>query len=274
MDFDLLHAGCYRHKQEGRQYHRCEFIALNISGRLYSRSRTPSGRMIAFASQASIGLLPRGVMTDFAYSEKRENYVLQCNIQGLRWQEENDFTELEYSGSVIRLPFYVPLSQARCFELREKFITAVEFFNRADPLSLFAAEQIGRELLSELALESMKSTPTLADRYRAAIDNDLNFSYSLAELAVKEGYSPAHARRCFTARFGIDPKIYRNRRRLNFIMGMLAQSKYAIKEIADAAGMKNVTHLYTFLQKECGQTPGALRRNLGAASENKTINND
>jgi methylphosphotriester-DNA--protein-cysteine methyltransferase len=47
---------------------------------------------------------------------------------------------------------------------------------------------------------------------------------------------------------------------------MLAQSKYAVKEIADAAGMKNVTHLYAFLQKECGQTPGALRRNLGAAN--------
>ena len=266
MNFKLLHAGCYRHKQTGSQYHRCEFLALNVSGRLYSRSRTPSGRVIPFTSQASLGLLPRGLSTDFSYGENRENYVIQCDIPSLRWQEENDFMELEYSGSFIRLPFHVPLSPARCFELREKFITAVELFNKADPPSLFAAEQISRELLGELAMESMKTAPTLADRYRAAIDDDRNFRCTLAELARQVGYSPAHARRCFTAHFGIDPKLYRNRRRLNFIMGMLAQSKYAVKEIADAAGMKNVTHLYAFLQKECGQTPGALRRNLGAAN--------
>ena len=269
MNFHLICAGCYRHKQQSRQFHRYEFLVLNVSGREYSYSSTPSGRQFTPRQlQASFGLLPRNIQTDFSYNENRENYVIQCDIPELRWNEENDFQELEHSGSIIRLPFCIPLSPARCFELREKFAMAADLFERADPLSLFAAEQIGRELLGELALESMKHSQTLADRYREIIGNDRNFSHTLAELAHQLGCTPAHARRSFAARFGIDPKIYRNRKRLHFIMSMLAQDRFAVKEIADAAGMKNVTHLYAFLQKECGQTPGMLRRTLGAVSAN------
>jgi transcriptional regulator GlxA family with amidase domain len=36
-----------------------------------------------------------------------------------------------------------------------------------------------------------------------------------------------------------------------------------MKEIADLAGMKNVTHLHKFIQTQCGMTPKQLRRTLG-----------
>ena len=36
-----------------------------------------------------------------------------------------------------------------------------------------------------------------------------------------------------------------------------------MKEIADASGMRNVTHLHKFIRQKCGMTPKQLRNSLG-----------
>ena len=266
MKFRLIHAGAYTMKQHGKQYHDWEFIGLSISGRVFSRTKLPSGKIVESQGNGkpTFGMSPRGIESEFFYGENRENYVLICDIPGLRRLEEEQVQELDFNGTTIRFPWSIKVSHARCFELKERFIKAVELFNRADPASLFAAEQISRELLGELATEnSVSLMQSPAEKLRKAIDEDCFFQKTLTELAVQCGYSLQHARRTFTAQFGVEPNAYRNRRRLNRIMELLAQSRYVPKEVAEAVGMKNVTHLYAFLKRECGKTPGELSRILG-----------
>ena len=44
---------------------------------------------------------------------------------------------------------------------------------------------------------------------------------------------------------------------------LIDQNELSLKEIADAVGMRNVTHLYAFVRERCQVTPGELQKQRG-----------
>ena len=107
------------------------------------------------------------------------------------------------------------------------------------------------------------SPPSPAARLRAFIDADRNFQSSLKELSRDIGATPGHLRRLFQEEFRISPGEYRARRRLGRILELIDQNDLSLKEIADAVGMRNVTHLHAFVRERCQVTPGELQKQRG-----------
>lgn len=273
MQFDLIHAGRYAVKQKSSQVTEKVFMILTVSGLENGNLYYPSGRHLFQNENLSLNLIPQGFKIDFSYNEKRENFVIICNIPELKWSESKAFAELEHCGTLIKMPFHINLSQARCFALRERFIQIIALQNASIPSSFFAAEQQSVALLGEFASAEMRTEfPAIADiaeKFRQAIDDDVHFHDSLSKICARIGSSLVHARRLFRSKYRIDPGAYRSKRKLSRIMELLNQSSLSPKEIAEEVGMKNVTHLYSFLHKHCGQPPGSLRKRIWENRENR-----
>lgn len=266
MNFKLLHAGRYTLAQTDSQTTEKVFLVLNLSGLEWGNCYFPSGERVCRNANASLALIPPGFTLDFCYNDQRENFVLVCDIPELTWSESNRCAELEHVGTRLKLPFYIPLSPARSFRLGEKFSRIIAMQNKSLPSALFAAEQQSASLLGEYATEELhhELSPTdgLAEKIRACIDNDVHFHDSLTVICGKIGVSNVHARRCFKHKYNIPPSAYRSKLKVNRIMELLSQSSLSPKEIAGEVGMKNVTHLHSFLKNECGQSPGSLRKSI------------
>ncbi len=146
-------------------------------------------------------------------------------------------------------------------ELRKAFSEIRSLFKSQLPENIFRAELLSASLLSELMAEKREQRPPdTAERFKEKIDGDPAFRKDLRELCAEIGYSPEHARKCFMDRYLVEPGEYRARLRLQLIMEKLSHTDMTLKEIADAVGMKHVSHLHIFLRKRCRLTPKQLLR--------------
>ena len=267
MKIQLINAGCYTQRQYYRQIPECVFIMLVVSGVEYFRVSDPSGSSLGTLGNFALAIIPEGFAIDFGFSEKRENFTISCRLPELHWDSTGQLS-LPYEEASLLFPWHIVLAPEKCAHLREIFSRITSLFAAAMPAERFAAEQLTRSILSEfvLARQSEQSRkPDAAERFKAAIDSDKEFRSNLQELSQKCGLSLGHLRKCFTCRYRVEPGEYRARLRLNQIFRLLGESDLTLKEVADAVGMKNVTHLCMFLKARCDMTPGQLRKQYRSA---------
>lgn len=265
MEFKLYHADVYRRPEKFCQTLSCHFLGLNVSGLIYSRltfgaNQVPI-RTTEHPRNPVLALTPAGSQNDFCYGAKRENWVIQCNIPALRYRAGDAFTTLEENGRKFMMPLFREISHEKMLELRKVFSEIRSLFKSQLPENIFRAELLSAALLSELMAEKPEQKiPDTAERFKEKIDGDPAFRKDLRELCAEIGYSPEHARKCFTERYLVEPGEYRARLRLQLIMEKLSHTDMTLKEIADAVGMKHVSHLHIFLKKRCQMTPKQLLR--------------
>ena len=173
---------------------------------------------------------------------------------------------LRHHGTDLTLQRQLKLTQEQTFHFRSIYERIIGLMQSQLPGNIFAAEQLTAGIVAELAANETARNlpehyqPDLADRLKQALDADREIGVTLQEHCRKLGYSPEYARRCFNRKFNIDPQEYRLRLRLEYIFRLMNMRSYSMKEIADLAGMKNVTHLHSFIRKRCGMTPRELAK--------------
>lgn len=265
-DLQLIHAGKYDFAQRSRQTTHGTFLSLTVSGQEYSRSYTPGGKPYLIGHNDFLSLTPPGCSIDFSYSRKRENFVLICDIPSLAFNEDESAISIAYCDTRIPLLPGKKLETAETLHLRSIFERIIQLKSSPVPANIFIAEQLCGRLLAELAIPDSPSTDKTrqdpAEQLKISLDNDLHFCKSLTAHAHAIGYSPEHLRRCFIHKYNIDPREYRLRRKLDRVFLLLNDRKLSMKEIAGELGMKNVTHLYSFIRQRCGSTPVKLQKKL------------
>ena len=266
MQLKLIHAGRYDYEQRYSQITHAVFIGLNVSGLVSYKAYSPSGKYFCSAENNTLTMIPPGTRVDFAFNNKRENFVLICDIPDLAFDSSESFMFIRKGESNIQLQPVKKLDPAETLYFRSIFERVIRLKDSPVPANIFLAEAICGSLLAEFAVSEptweINSRIDPVVKYKDLIDKDLSFSESLHEHCRKLGYSPEHLRRCFIEKFGIEPREYRLRRRLDRIFLLLNDPELTVKEIADAVGMKSVTHLHAFLRQRCGMTPGELQKKL------------
>lgn len=104
--------------------------------------------------------------------------------------------------------------------------------------------------------------PALAKRLARIIEETLETSCKVSDLADRAGLSRSHFSRAFSNTFGIAPRPYIVSRRVARARTMLTDTDMSATEIAMRCGFANPSHLTTAFRKELGLTPTDYRRAL------------
>ena len=266
MFLKLLHAGRYTHPQRSTQVTQGWFLSLTVSGCEYYRNTDPEGRVyLEQASGYRLALIPPGYTCDFCFNDKRENFVLICSIPALICDPAEEFLTLEHNNNLIRLRRFIQPDREQMLRYRTVFERVIELKNSLLPGNIFMAEALCVELCAELAVREEVHTAadvriSPGEMLKRALDKDENFALNLADHCRKLGFSPAYVRRCFTRLYGIEPQEYRLRRKFEKICLLLNDPELNSKEIAEAVGMKNITHLHAFIRQRSGMTVRQLAK--------------
>jgi AraC-like DNA-binding protein len=77
--------------------------------------------------------------------------------------------------------------------------------------------------------------------------------------ALAGGLSPSQLDRLFVAQFGVTPRVYRNRKKLEAACAALEGSRASVKEIGYRLGFRQATHFTAWFRRHQGQSPRAYR---------------
>lgn len=85
--------------------------------------------------------------------------------------------------------------------------------------------------------------------------NHLKTDFSLDEAAAKSFISPTYFRRLFKSEFGISPKQYVIKRRINYAASLILTGYYSLQEIAEKCGYTDYKHFSAEFKKLLGVSP-------------------
>jgi AraC-like DNA-binding protein len=78
-------------------------------------------------------------------------------------------------------------------------------------------------------------------------------------VARAAGLSQSHLERLFTARYGITPRHFFERRRANVARQLIETTTAPIKEIAFRLGFSTLAHFSTWFRRSTGESPRQAR---------------
>jgi AraC-like DNA-binding protein len=102
--------------------------------------------------------------------------------------------------------------------------------------------------------------PWRARRLVAHIDERVAGRVSVAELARLTGLSNGHFGRAFKQTFGVAPRTFLRRRRIEFAQGMMLRTDLTLSQIALRCGLFDQPHLSKMFRSVVGEIPSAWRR--------------
>ncbi len=265
MHLELINISRFTGKQYYVQHLNCSFLMLTLSGLEYGRLYAPGGTLTEKVSNGSLQLVPPGFRYEFSFNEKRENYTALCCLPEVTWNGTLLRQEFSDGNRTISLALSRELTPEQQKEFKQRFQQAAAAASQPLPAQRFAAELILAGIVAELALPQIpqkEELPAAVDACRQAFAQDRRFQRTFREIAQEIGLSQVHLRRLFLRFCQTDPGEYRAQLRFRYVTELLRDTDLALKEVADAAGMRNVTHLHAFVKKHSGLTPAKLRRNL------------
>lgn len=266
MNLNIEHVGQYTRPETYQQTTELCHIGLGLTGLDYMRLFVPgcdAPQELSGADLPWFTLLPPGVRIDFRFGRHRENWVIQCRLPELELEPGEFRSRFLSEGVSLPVPLVHSLRMEDALEYRERFRRIRASWQGGTPADRLAAGLSSAGILGELFAGKFRENEepeTPAARFRAAIDGDVRFRKTLAELSREAGASPGYLRKCFREAYRIEPAEYRARRRMGRIIELIGRSTFGFKEIAEEVGMRHVTHLNAFVREHCGATPGELRK--------------
>lgn len=198
--------------------------------------------------------------------------VHSCNpVQGSGWAYRMFYLEPEWftaiaadlSGKQSGLPrFAAPLVDDA--ELYDKLLELARTIEEdAERLEKESAAHEAFSLLLERHCAVVPENPAGEGREeietaKALLDERLEESLALEELAQKCGLSRHHLLRAFKRETGLPPHAWRNQRRIQLARRLLGEGQ-PIAEVALATGFTDQSHFTTAFRKVVGATPGQYR---------------
>ena len=274
MEFNVTYLCHLTYPERLVQTTHTEFLLLCLSGLDYMRFTPPGGgQQLAFdaAQLPFLALLPRGTVIDFSFNERRENLVAIGNVQGIQTVPGHCMVQFSMEHGLLQFPFARSLPPQKARHLREAFLRIGELRATGLPANAAAADCLATGICAEWMAQPnarpMDDSP--AERLRQAIQTDMSFQRPMRDIYREAGASAPVLRRAFQNAYQIAPEEFRLRMKMDRILDLIDQNNLALKEIAAAVGMRNVTHLHAFVRQRCGMSPGTLQRQRqGIASVN------
>ena len=266
MELRIITCREYREKQQYVQKTQSVLLSLNVSGVEHMNILTPDGTPAGSVGNFSMVLIPPEFQLDFAFNGKRENYAALFCLDSLTWNAVSRIIELKQQNQIIELGPSVPVPPDRMNQLKEQFERVCVLSQSAIPADNGLAELFLTGILAEYAeifrRDSGQEVPVPVEQLKNAIDADTGFRRTMKEIMADFPYTEFHLRKLFRKYYQTHPVEYRARLRLKRIQKLMLDPRLSLKEIADAVGMKHITHLNLFIRKRCGLTPKQLRDNL------------
>ncbi len=267
--FTLLSCGCYTFAQKGEQLLNNFMLSLSVSGLAARQVYAPGGKLLESYDRKRDGsypytlcLRPPGVRLRFEFDANRENWVIVFGETPLEYQAATGRIWLNHRQEKIPLHASCRLEAAEFDAVRDGFRRIRTLRTAALPGDFYRSELIAGELVARLLPEPRPETLPPEQQLRLLIEQDVHCRKKLVALARQVGRHRDALRRRFCDAFGCTPGEYRDRLRLRQIADWMLHSDLSMKEIADLAGMKNVSHLNAFFGRLTGGTPGAYKRAL------------
>ncbi len=260
----IISSGVYREVERAHQIIPAPWISFGISGLARETVYDPDGNFYSGFDASETPFRPRliagvpGFKVDFEYDESRENWVVIFD-GALHYDPRDRQHYLDYDGRHLPIPRCVLLEPGEIEPMRCVFRRITEYFFSTIPRNLLTAEMMTASLLQRF-LQVPQAEDDAVESLRKRIDADCRWEKSIAAHCGELGCGRDRLRQLFEARYKIAPGEYRIRKRLQEIMRLFAYSTLSLKEIADAVGMKNATHLNQLIRERYGKTPSALCR--------------
>ena len=102
--------------------------------------------------------------------------------------------------------------------------------------------------------------PWRARRLLGYFDAHLAGRVSVADLARLSGLSTGHFSRAFKQTFGVPPRTFFRRRRIEFAQGIMLRTDLTLSQVALRCGLFDQPHLSKVFRSVVGETPSAWRR--------------
>ncbi len=266
MDLRIMNCRAYREKQQYVQKIQCVLLSLIVSGVEHMNILMPDGTPAGSVGNLSMILIPPGFQLEFEFNAQRENYTALFHLDSPTWNPVSRKIEFRQRDQIIELAPSVPVPPDRMNQLKEQFERVCVLSQSAIPADNALAELFLTGILAEYAeifrRDSGQDVPVPVEQLKKAIDADTGFRRTMKEIMADFPYTEFHLRKLFRKYYQTHPVEYRARLRLNRIQKLMLDPKLPLKEIADAVGMKHITHLNLFIRKRCGLTPKQLRDNL------------
>jgi AraC-like DNA-binding protein len=198
-----------------------------------------------------------GMVIHFKTTKDRENGYIEFNADIVR-KGRPGFVELKEGDYWIEVPCALTLSASETSFLQDEFEMLQKAWAVPIPLNLF---KIKAGIIGLLRLFIERSEPTWteglspAQKLRRLIDEDTQFTCSLAVLSRQCGFSSDHMRKLFRERYHISPQAYRHRQRMGRAMDLMVSSESSLPQIATKTGFHHVTHFCTSFKKAFHMTP-------------------
>ena len=139
-----------------------------------------------------------------------------------------------------------------------------------DPVQLFEQQISFLQLLS--LLQSQQYSPDLkfsiTERLHNYIDKHFIEDIRLGDLAKQYSYSPSHMTRCFNEAYGLSPKQYVKKLRVQKAARLLTYTDRPVQTIGDECGFNISSYFIKQFKKEYGMTPSQYRMNANTRDSN------
>lgn len=173
---------------------------------------------------------------------------------------------LRSAGTAIDLPLLRSVGQAAAW--RERFAPLVRLWSRGGAHSLSdrlrASGILATALADWLGAGRGNGSTQGAGRVRSLLDelatSPVDLHLGVAQLAQRCRMGEAAFRRAFRTATGASPRRWLERRRVEAVLGMLADPRVAVAHAAQVAGYDDPFHFARVVRRITGCAPSALRR--------------
>ena len=261
----ILNAGVYRHAQKSSQTVQAVHLGLSIRGAVRSTVYFPDGTLCRTFDAARDEMIPHlslstpGFRSEFEFDSSRENWVVIMAFPALEFHPDDHRIYWNYNGNALPIPRRIPLNETECSAFRQTFSTLCRLHQSALPQNMLEAELTVLQIMQRF-LQVPDQADDAVELFRRRLAEDTRWQYSIMEHCRRLGLNRDRLRQDFAARYNISPGEYRIQMRLRKILSLLAYSDLSLKEIAFETGMKNQSHLSTFIRGRCGKSPSELKQ--------------
>ena len=263
----ILSIDVYRTPQTSQMRIPSPWICANLSGLVSLESYLPDGSLEGTYSNSADGpflhFAMQGGRQKFSYRAGREDWVLFFAPDMFSFDAASGRILLHTETGPRELQAFQPLSPDEAAHSRAVFAEIRRAWRSGAPADRDAAELLAGSLLARFLSGRVREEPPgkdPAERFRSLLDNESLRGESIETLSRRCGYSRDRMRALFTEKFGIAPRDYRARKRLDFLLHEVLHSGLPLKEIAGRAGLRHVQHLYAIFQQNGLETPKLLSR--------------
>ena len=260
-----MNVGVYRYAQKSSQISRTWGIGLYLKGKIRSTSYYPDGTIKA-SFDASVDedvplltLGAPGFKTVFEFDATRENWWIMLAFPALKYDDTTRKFFWNYNGHLLELSNKIVLKSAEAAELRRPFENISRLYSGSLPQNQLQAELEILKLLQHFLRHPVEEDDPV-ELLRKHLEKDTLWQYSITEHCTRLGGNRDLLRSKFVERYQISPGDFRRQMRLRRILHLIVYSSMSLKEIAFDCGMKNLSHLSSFVRKECGKTASELCR--------------